>query len=36
MQRLKEAILETQKNPKIQIVEDTPDGKYIKHMHKLT
>ncbi|KAM1035451.1 hypothetical protein ACFX2I_038603 [Malus domestica] len=30
IQRLKEAILETQKNPKIQIVEDTPDGQYLQ------
>ncbi|XP_076903615.1 thylakoid lumenal 17.9 kDa protein, chloroplastic-like [Bidens hawaiensis] len=30
LQQLQEAILETQKNAKIEIVEDTPDGKYLQ------
>ncbi|KAK9073583.1 hypothetical protein SSX86_007907 [Deinandra increscens subsp. villosa] len=30
LQQLQEAILETQKNAKIEIVEDTPDGKYLR------
>ncbi|XP_059642873.1 thylakoid lumenal 17.9 kDa protein, chloroplastic [Cornus florida] len=30
IQRLQEAILETQKNVKIQVVEDTPDGQYLQ------
>lgn len=27
---MQQAILETQKNPKIQVVEDTPDGQYLQ------
>ncbi|KAI3763224.1 hypothetical protein L1987_53677 [Smallanthus sonchifolius] len=30
LQQLQEAILETQKNAKIEIVEDTPDGQYLQ------
>ncbi|KAK1427727.1 hypothetical protein QVD17_16421 [Tagetes erecta] len=30
LQQLQEAILETQKNAKIEMVEDTPDGQYLK------
>ncbi|KAM5571651.1 thylakoid lumenal 17.9 kDa protein, chloroplastic [Rosa sericea] len=30
IQKLQEAILETQKNPKIKILEDTPDGQYLQ------
>ncbi|XP_076910781.1 thylakoid lumenal 17.9 kDa protein, chloroplastic-like [Bidens hawaiensis] len=30
LQQLQDAILETQKNAKIEIVEDTPDGKYLQ------
>ncbi|XP_071742515.1 thylakoid lumenal 17.9 kDa protein, chloroplastic [Rutidosis leptorrhynchoides] len=30
VQQLQEAILETQKNPKIEVVENTPDGQYLQ------
>ncbi|XAR50341.1 hypothetical protein NMG60_11004635 [Bertholletia excelsa] len=30
IQKLQEAIMETQKNAKIQVVEDTPDGQYLQ------
>ncbi|XP_077227689.1 thylakoid lumenal 17.9 kDa protein, chloroplast [Tasmannia lanceolata] len=30
VQKLRDAILETQKNAKIQVAEDTPDGKYLQ------
>ncbi|KAL6996936.1 hypothetical protein U1Q18_007060 [Sarracenia purpurea var. burkii] len=30
IQKLQEAILQTQKNAKIQVVEDTPDGQYLQ------
>ncbi|XP_057514799.1 thylakoid lumenal 17.9 kDa protein, chloroplastic-like [Actinidia eriantha] len=30
IQKLQEAVLETQKNAKIQVIEDTPDGQYLQ------